>query len=63
MTIDRKKLVNVLYYSAAVSGLAIDYSRFSKIVIGSASPKLHATRRKQRGCLFRPRDSDEGHAN
>lgn len=37
---DGKMLVNALYHSAIVSGLAIGYSRLSKMVIGGDSPKL-----------------------
>lgn len=44
---DGKVLVNALYHSAVVSGLAIGYSRLSKTVIGGDSPKLD----------FKPRDA------
>ena len=33
-------LVNALYHSAVVSGLAIRYSRLGKMVVGGAQPKL-----------------------
>ena len=42
---DGKMLVNALYHSAVVSGLAIGYSRLSKMVIGGAPPKLDFTPR------------------
>lgn len=37
---DGKMLVNALYHSAIVSGLAMGYSRLGKMVIGGAAPKL-----------------------
>jgi len=37
---DGKMLVNALYHSAVVSGLAVGYSRLSRMVIGGAPPKL-----------------------
>lgn len=42
---DGKMLVNALYHSAVVSGLAAGYSRLGKMVIGGASPKLDFTPR------------------
>lgn len=42
---DGKMLVNALYHSAVVSGLAMGYSRLGKMVIGGASPKLDFTPR------------------
>ena len=44
-TTDGKMLVNALYHSAVVSGLAMGYSRLSKMAIGGASPKLDFTPR------------------
>ena len=38
--IDGKMLVNALYHSAVVSGLAVGYSRLGKMAIGGAPPKL-----------------------
>ena len=43
---DRKMLVNALYHSAVISGLAMGYARLGKMVIGGTTPKLH----------FNPRD-------
>jgi len=37
---DGKMLVNALYHSAVVSGLAIGYSRLGKTLIGGPPPKL-----------------------
>ena len=42
---DGKMLVNALYHSAVVSGLAMGYNRLGKMVIGGASPKLDFTPR------------------
>ena len=42
---DGKMLVNALYHSAVVSGLAIGYSRLGKIAIGGQPPKLDYTPR------------------
>lgn len=42
---DGKMLVNALYHSALISGLAIGYSRLGKMVIGGAPPKLDFTPR------------------
>ena len=42
---DGKMLVNALYHSAVVSGLAVGYARLSKMVIGGAAPKLDFTPR------------------
>lgn len=42
---DGKMLVNALYHSAVVSGLAMGYSRLGKMVIGGAPPKLDFTPR------------------
>ena len=39
MATDGKMLVNGLYYSAVVSGLAIGYIQMGKMVIGGAPPK------------------------
>ena len=38
-------LVNALYHSAVVSGLAIGYARLGKAVIGGPPPKLDFTPR------------------
>ncbi len=43
---DGKMLVNALYHSAVVSGLAVGYARLGKMAIGGALPKLD----------FNPRD-------
>ena len=45
MATDRKMLVNALYHSAVVSGLAFGYTRLGKMVIGGAPPKLDFTAR------------------
>ena len=42
---DGKMLVNALYHSAVVSGLAMGYSRLGRFVFGGASPKLDFTPR------------------
>ena len=42
---DGKMLVNALYHSAVVSGLAMGYARLSKMVMGGSSPKLDPTPR------------------
>lgn len=42
---DGKMLVNALYHSAVVSGLAMGYARLGKMVIGGAPPKLDFTPR------------------
>lgn len=42
---DGKMLVNALYHSAVVSGLAVGYSRLGKMVIGGTSPRLDFTPR------------------
>jgi len=42
---DGKMLVNALYHSAVVSGLAMGYSRLGKLAIGGAPPKLDFTPR------------------
>lgn len=42
---DGKMLVNALYHSTIVSGLAMGYSRLGKMVIGGAAPKLDFTPR------------------
>ena len=42
---DGKTLVNALYHSAVVSGLAMGYSRLGKMVIGGPPPKLDFTPR------------------
>ena len=42
---DGKMLVNALYHSAVVSGLAISYSRLGKALIGGPPPKLDYTPR------------------
>ena len=39
-TTDGKMLVNALYHSAVVSGLAVGYARLGKMAIGGAAPKL-----------------------
>ena len=40
MAVDGKMLVNALYQSAIVSGLAIGYTQLGKMVIGGTPPKL-----------------------
>ena len=42
---DGKMLVNALYHSAIVSGLAAGYARLGKMVIGGSPPKLDLTPR------------------
>ena len=42
---DGKMIVNALYHSAVVSGLAAGYSRLGKMAIGGPSPKLDFTPR------------------
>ena len=42
---DGKMLVNALYHSAVVSGLAMGYSRLGKTVLGGSAPKLDFTPR------------------
>ena len=42
---DGKMLVNALYHSAGVSGLAAGYARPGKMAIGGSPPKLDFTRR------------------
>ena len=42
---DGKMLVNALYHSAVVSGLAIGYARLGKVAIGGPPPKLDFTLR------------------
>ena len=42
---DGKMLVNALYHSAVVSGLAAGYARFCKMAIGGSPPKLDFTPR------------------
>ena len=42
---DGKMLVNALYHSAVVSGLAAGYARLEKIAIGGSPPKLDFTPR------------------
>ena len=42
---DGKMIVNALYHSAIVSGLAAGYSRLGKMAIGGPSPKLDFTPR------------------
>ena len=37
---DGKMLVNALYHSAVVSGLAMGYSRLGRMAFGGATPKL-----------------------
>ena len=44
-TTDGTMLVNSLYHSAVVSGLAIGYARLGKIAFGGAPPKLDFTPR------------------
>ena len=44
-TTDGKMLVNSLYHSAVVSGLAIGYARLGKMAFGGAPPKLDLTPR------------------
>ena len=42
---DGKMIMNALYHSAVVSGLAVGYSRLGKMAIGGPSPKLDFTPR------------------
>ncbi|MEW8318352.1 MAG: hypothetical protein AB2660_18845 [Candidatus Thiodiazotropha sp.] len=42
---DGKMLVNALYHSAVVSGIAAGYARLSKMAIGGSPPKLDFTPR------------------
>ena len=42
---DGKMLVNVLYYSAVVSGLAAEYARLGKMAIGGSPQKFDFTPR------------------
>ena len=42
---DGKMLVNALYHSAVVSGLAAGYARLEKIAMGGSPPKLDFTPR------------------
>ena len=42
---DGKMLVNALYHSAIVSGLAAGYARLGKMAIGGRLPKLDFTHR------------------
>ena len=42
---DGKMIVNALYHSAVVSGLATGYARLGKIVMGGSPPKLDFTPR------------------
>ena len=42
---DGKMLVNALYHSAVVSGLAAGYAQLSKMAIGDSPPKLGFTPR------------------
>ena len=44
-TTDGKAIVNALYHSAVVSGLAMGYAKLGKMVIGGAPPKLDFTPR------------------
>ena len=37
---DGKMLVNALYHSAVVTGLAVGYAKLGKMAIGGAQPKL-----------------------
>ena len=57
---DGKMLVNALYHSAVVSGLAARYARLGKIVIGGGPRSL--TVRPARGGR-RSRHGDQRHAN
>ena len=40
---DGKMLVNALYHSAVVSGIAMGYARFGKMEMGGSIPKLDFT--------------------
>ena len=42
---DGKVIVNTLYHSAVVSGLATGYARLGKMVMGDSLPKLDFTPR------------------
>ena len=42
---DGKVIVNTLYHSAVVSGLAMGYARLGKMVMGGSLPKLDFTPR------------------
>ena len=41
---DGKVIVNTLYHSAVVSGLAMEYARLGKMVMGGSLPKLFTPR-------------------
>ena len=40
---DEKTLINTVYHSAVVSGLAIGYSQLEKKILGGGTPKLDLT--------------------
>ena len=44
-TTDGKMIVNALYHSAVVSGLAMGYTRLGKMAMGGSTPKLDLTPR------------------
>ena len=44
-TTDGKMLINALYHSAIVSGLAMGYAKLGKMAIGGTTPKLDYTPR------------------
>ena len=53
MAPDGNMLVNTLYHSALVSGIAIGYSRLGKILVGGAPTKLDLTPRDARMLIAR----------
>ena len=60
---DGKMLVNALYHSAVVSGLAAGYARLGKMAIVGSPPKLDFTSRDVGGGGRRSRHGDQRHAN
>ena len=62
---DGKMLVNALYHSAVVSGIAAGYARLGKMAIGGSPPKLdfYAPRRWHGRGVRRSRHGDQRHAN
>lgn len=45
MATDGKMIVNALYHSAVVSGIAVGYARLGKMAMGGSPPKLDFTPR------------------
>ena len=61
---DGKMIVNALYHSAVVSGLAMGYARLGKMALGGSPPKLdHTPRRRHGGARRRSGHDNEGPAN